>query len=86
MLCLGAAACWLSAEAGARCAVLPGLASLSRMWQEGRQLLQMWVGGHGVTRSNQIRNRVQKHLENCKAADGCDTALSSLCLNWRKRW
>lgn len=68
----GAASCWLSTEAGAQgcCSAKCGF-----LWagggQEGCQVLQMWVGGHGVTRSNQMRTCMQEHLENWKAADRC---------------
>lgn len=35
----------------------------------------MWVGGHGVTRSNQMRKCMQKHLENCKATNRCGASI-----------
>lgn len=74
----GAAACWLSAEAGAGAAVAPGVGrkgvSCSKWGLEG-------TGLQGQTKSDPVCGSAWK----TKAVDRCDIALSSSSLNRRKR-
>lgn len=56
---------------------------VTRMWAgRGCQLLQMWVEGHGVTRSNQMRKCMQKQWETAKPQTDGVLALSAWSLAW----